>query len=294
MDNESYRRGQALGFTVAELFTLLLFLVLFILAAAEQHAVDKLRQLQKKLDAAKQNGTALAEKNRALRKYFGVPDNFGDNFADLVPRKEGLSDGQNEQALEEKGKAADNIHDILNGAPSAGNIGHGSEYDPKALAGQVKSCVDENQTLKGENQTLEKESQTLKGQLANLEKRYGGGGTVFPSCWVTPSGGTEFVFNVDLLSGSEGGRLIIHANAVTGHDQEKVALFKDLRLEEPLIASEFLAETRAFYDFGLKHQPQCRFFVHVNDQTGPQDKSTFKELLLTVEKNFYKALSKID
>ena len=62
-DNQSYRRGQALGFTVAELFTLLLFLVLLILAAVEQHqksaaraAQQKSNQVQRQLEDAKKSG----------------------------------------------------------------------------------------------------------------------------------------------------------------------------------------------------------------------------------------------
>jgi len=286
-DNQSYRRGQALGFTVAELFTLLLFLVLLILAAVEKHeksaaeaARQKWNQVQKELEDAKKKAAALAEKDRRLRDYFGVANDFGDDFKDLVPSKKGLSDRQKQQALEEKekAKAADEINGLLNGSASftKNKAERGSAYDPKSLPGQVKSCIDEKQRL--------------QGQVANVEKRYGGGGTVFPPCWPTPNGGTEFVFDVDLLSAPDGGRLVIHDNKVPGHDDERARLFGSVQFDQPLTDSDFLDETRQFYDFGAKQHPECRFFVRVNDRTGPQDKSTFKELLLTVEQNFYKAL----
>jgi hypothetical protein len=283
-DNQSYRRGQALGFTVAELFTLLLFLVLLILAAVEKHeksaaqaAQQKRNQVQKELDDAKKKAEALAEKDRRLRDYFGVANDFGDDFKDLVPSKKGLSDRQKQQALREKAEAADEINGLLNGSASftKNNAQRESEYDPKSLPGQVKSCI--------------AEKQRLQGQVANVEKRYGGSGTVFPPCWPTPNGGTEFVFDVDLLSNPDGGRLVIHDNKVPGHDDERARLFGDVQFNQPLTDSDFLDETRQFYDFGTKQQPKCRFFVHVNDRTALQDKSTFKELLLTVEKNFYKA-----
>ena len=171
-DNQSYRRGQALGFTVAEIFTLLLFLILLILAAAEKHeksaaqaARQKWNQIQRELEDAKKKAAALAEKDRRLRDYFGVANDFGDNFKDLVPSKEGLSDRQKQQALEEKekAKAADEINELLNGSASftKNNAERGSEYNPKSLPEQVKSCVDEKQRL--------------QGQIANVEKRYGGG-----------------------------------------------------------------------------------------------------------------------
>jgi len=286
VDNQSYRRGQALGFTVAELFTLLLFLVLLILAAVEKHeksasqaAQQKWNQVQKELEGTKKKAAALAEKDRRLRAYFGVANDFGDDFKDLVPSKKRLSDREKQQAIEEreKAKAADEINGLLNGSASftKNNVERESGYDPKSLPGQVKSCIDEKQRL--------------QGQVANVEKRYGGGGTVFPSCWVTPNGGTEFVFDVDLLSNPDGGRLVIHDNQVPGHNDEKARLFSDLQFNQPLTDSDFLDETQQFYEFGAKQQPECRFFVRVNDRTAPQDKSTFKELLLTVEKNFYKA-----
>lgn len=287
MDNESYRRGQALGFTVAELFTLLLFLVLLILAAEEKHekgaaqaAQQKWNQVQRELEDAKKKDAALAEKDRRLRDFFGVPDDFGDDFKDLVPNKKSLSDRQKQQAIEqmEKAKAADEINRLLNGTGSLAKnkAERESGYDPESLPGQVKSCIDQKQRL--------------QGQVANVEKRYGGGGTVFPSCWVTPNGGTEFVFDVDLLSNSDGGRLVIHDDHVPGHDDEKAQLFNDVQFNQPLTDSDFLDETRGLYEFGIRQHPECRFFVGVNDRTAPQDKSTFKELLLTVEKNFYISL----
>jgi hypothetical protein len=283
-DNQSFRRGQALGFTVAELFTLLLFLVLLILAAVEQNekratrvVQEKWNQVQKELEDAKKKAAALAEEDRGLREYFGVANNFGDDFKDLVPGTNRVSDRQTQQALREKAAASDEINKLLNGGASSNqkNAEAGSKYDPQSLPAEVKSFIDEKQRL--------------QGQVANVEERYGGTGTVFPSCWVTPTGGTEFVLDVALTSSPDGGRLVIHDGQVPGHDDEKTRLFSSVQFNQPLTDSDFLDETRQFYDFGTKQKPECRFFVRVNDRTAPQDKSTFKELLLTVEKNFYKA-----
>jgi hypothetical protein len=288
-DNQSYRRGQALGFTVAELFTLLLFLLLLILAAVEQHEKTAARaeqqkwdQVQNELEAAKKKAALLAERIRRLRDYFGVANDFGDNFSDLVPNKSAGSNAEREIALREKAKAADEISRFLNGstASAANKADQKSKYDPRSLPGEVKSYIDEKQRL--------------QGQLANVEKRYGGGGTVFPSCWTTPTGGTQFVFDVDLLSNPDGGRLMIHDGQVPGHEDEKTRLFSGVQFNQPLTDSDFLDETQQFYEFGTEQQPRCRFFVRVNDRTAPQDKSTFKVLLRTVEKNFYKALGDVE
>jgi len=282
-DDQAYRRGQALGFTVAELFTLLLFLVLLILASVEQHDKRTARKyqdsdrLQKDLSEAKRAAANLAEKDRRLRAYFKVPDDFGDNFNDLVPSKDDMSESQRQKSLMEKAAAADEANRILNQDSSLTKIAgkKGSPYDAKLLPERVRSCVEENQRL--------------QGQVANVEKRYGGAGTVYPSCWVAATGGTEFVLDVDLLSNPDGGRLVIHDGKVPGHENDKAVLFRDVQFEHPLTESDFLDQTRPFYDFGTKERPECRFFVRVYDRTAPQDKSTFKDLLLTVEKNFYKA-----
>jgi hypothetical protein len=283
-DNESYRRGQALGFTVAELFTLLLFLVLLILATMERRerrtarAVrQKVDRLQKELESVKKRATTLAEKDKRLRRYFGVANDFGDDFKDLVLNGSDWSDRRLQQALREKARAADEINRLLNEGAflTKNNADRGGGYDPKSLPGRVKSCIDEEQRL--------------QGQVANVEKRYGGLGTVFPSCWVTPGGGTEFVFNIDLLSSPDGGRLLIHDNQVPDHDEEKASLFSEVQFDQPLTESDFLDETTQFYDLGTKQRPECRFFVRVKDRTGAQDKSAFKSLLLTVQRNFYTA-----
>lgn len=282
-DNQSYRRGQALGFTVAELFTLLLFLILLILASVEEHeksAVrsdqEKLAQVQKELEGERKNTTALAETNKRLREYFGVSDNFGDDFRDLVPDKDGLSNRRREVVLREKAAAADEIHRLLDSASSTKNTEERERlYDSTSLPTRVKSCLDENQRL--------------RGQVANVEKRYGGSGTEFPSCWLTPNGSTEFVLDVELLSSPDGGQLVIHDSQVPGHEEEKTRLFRGVQFDQPMTDSDFVDETRSFYEFGPKQRPECRFFVRVNDRTAAQDKSTFKGLLLTVQNNFYTA-----
>jgi len=288
-DNQLYRRGQALGFTLAELFTLLLFLVLLILAGVQQHEKSAEREskenwdrVQTELGATNKRAAALQEKERRLREFFGVADDFGDDFNDLVPAKGNPSDPKREQALIEKAAAADEINRVLKADSSSERKGTAAEgqYDPKSLSARVRSCIDEQERL--------------RGQVANLEKRYGGTGTVFPSCWVTATGGTEFVFDIDLVSTPDGGRVMIHNNQVPGHDGDKTRLFVDTQFNQSLTDADFLDETRQFYDFGREQHPECRFFVRINDRTASQDKSIFKDLLLTVERNFYAAWNSSD
>ena len=86
---------------------------------------------------------ALAEKNDQIRKYFGVPENFGDNFRDLVPSKGGLSDRQKQQALKEKAEAADEIDGLLNGTASSTKTDaqRGSDTIPNRFLGRLNLAL---------------------------------------------------------------------------------------------------------------------------------------------------------
>ncbi len=142
-DNQLYRRGQALGFTLAELFTLLLFLVLLILAGVQQHEksahreiTEKWDRIQQELENANKKTAALAEKDRRLRGYFGVSNDFGDDFNDLVPAKGPLSDRKRQQILIEKAQAADEVSQVLNASSGSSkkDSGMGAPYESEVVS----------------------------------------------------------------------------------------------------------------------------------------------------------------
>ena len=58
---------------------------------------------------------------------------------------------------------------------------------------------------------------------------------------------------------------------------------------EPLSEASFVERTQPWYDYSQRRD--CRFFVDVYDETGPQEKLRYKALLKTVEGHFYKRLN---
>jgi len=86
-DARTYRRGVALGFTLAELFTLLLFLLVLILAAVRQHqramnraVAEEHERLTRDLNHTRETLRALAEKYGDLSRKFGLSNDFKDEF----------------------------------------------------------------------------------------------------------------------------------------------------------------------------------------------------------------------
>jgi hypothetical protein len=307
-NRQQYRRGLALGFTLAELFTILLFLLLLIFAAVRQSEIAHARELESKnqklaeeLQRAKQQAQALVERNDSADLVAGSTDQIDDMFRDLV-----LSQKDNEQlrkqisALSEKAKDDEKFRQSMRSnslsAREPGEIvrdAKGAEdarriLERPGLVAQNKGSPspDLTKTIKD----LVDSQGRLQGQVANLTHRCGGGGTEMPPCWVTPSGEIEFFADVELASARSGGTIVIHDDDVPGHEGEKKVLFRDLKFDQPSSESDFLDETQDLYDFGERQKPQCRFFVRVIDHTGPQDKEIFKSLLQTVEEHFYKKL----
>ena len=306
-NRQQYRRGLALGFTLAELFTILLFLLLLIFAAVRQSEMAHAREQESKnqklvegLQRAKQEAQALVERSDSPEMAVS-PDQFDDLFRDLV-----LSKKENEQlhqqinGLSEKAKEDEKFRKAL----AANNL---TSVAPEEVVRDAKSAEDAQKALgksglaaqsKGARPldliksvgALVNSEETLQGQVANLTRRCGGGGTEMPPCWVTRNGEIEFFADVELRSDGSGGTIAMFDDAVPGHEEERKSLFSDLKFGQPLTESEFLDQTEALYDFGESQKPQCRFFVRVVDHTGPEDKEIFKSLLHTVEQHFYKKL----
>ncbi len=268
--------------------------------AAAREARNQRQRLNKQINRLEKDRQLLADENKQLRGQISWSNKFDDYFHELViARREnenlrkkvaGLTENskigaeiqrllENEQ-LESKSpeeiireaKSIEQAQEILTKA-GLGESGHSSGHD---FAKSVKELVDTNRRL--------------EGQVANLERRSGPGGTEMPPCWVTSTGEIQYVFDVELTNNAAGGRIIVHDSSTTGHDQERAQLFRALKFEQSLRESDFLDETQPFYAFGKAQKPECRFFVRVIDNTGSNEKELFKSLLGTVERHFYKRL----
>jgi hypothetical protein len=298
-----YRRGAALGFTLAELFTIVLFVLLLVLAATRRYHEARIEDSSTLADilaaeglvaSAGQPGTSAPDALRALIQRqqrivelladvseggpgeTGEQTDFDDLFRRLLRVKEENRRLKAERAslreelrrAEEEAKEAREARKWLEGTFSA-SAGH------EALSSEVRKLLQERDRL--------------RYQLSR-PAREGGGGTEMPPCWVTETGTAEYPLTIELIGGESGGALIVRDNRVAGHDEERPQLFRDLVFDAPLGPAKFLDQTKPFYRFGKDRDPECRFFVRVVDRTAAHEKDLFKHLLRTVEAHFYKLL----
>ncbi len=126
--NRLYRRGVILGWTMAEVFLLIVFAMLFAFAAlmlrneqrekqAANNAVDR-RRLQILLVQSEKQRSALVEKNMALEKNIPARDKFDDLFHELVLAKNRIAELEAERkALTANPQLLDEVQKDLSGVP---------------------------------------------------------------------------------------------------------------------------------------------------------------------------------
>lgn len=132
-----------------------------------------------------------------------------------------------------------------------------------------------------------RENSNLKGRVVRMRKALQsvGKGGDYPPCWVTPAGEIEYLFNVGLQGD---GSLSVTDAAPAARFSDRAALKIPPGLYSTLGRSAFLQLTSGLYAYEKQHE--CRFYVRAIDRTGPSQKKTFKDSLLTVEARFYKVL----
>lgn len=181
--DRSYRRGLVLGFTIAEIFVLLIFALLLALSLLLKHKLDELKEMK---EAAKKADVALAEKsremsildekNRTLERQIENPKEFEEVFRELVLLREtnvalkaelgGLKD-----RLELVEKDRKQVERILAMAESLSReASNGSISTPEALQSleeQFKTLVQINQFLKGRNLSEERKRETILRAVQN-------------------------------------------------------------------------------------------------------------------------------
>ncbi len=131
----------------------------------------------------------------------------------------------------------------------------------------------------------------LLGQNRNLQSQLlaAGKGTELPPCWASAeTGKPEYIFDVTINSTG----LIISSNAARPEMQYRAAQYAELpismiQFDMELSESNFRQETEAIRRWGDEQEQRCRFFVRLIDATRPDEKATFKHLMLTTGESFY-------
>lgn len=247
--NKSYQRGLVLGFTMAEVALLIIFVLLITFAALLAVQGEKLKKVQE--DLKKGQHSEVPPK---------PPD--GKTWGDLVRE---WRIGQKFKVTFEKAFGDKSIEDVKRELEKA------EGYVEKAREGANASGFDDN-------------PDAVKDTLISYGKLISAGkGTEVPSCWTREDGTVEYIYDVELTPTG----LIMRETDLSHRAEERQNLpVQNIILGQDISEKAFLSSTSHLFEFS--RSKECRFFVRVFDSTGPTEKAVYKSRLKTVEARFYK------
>jgi hypothetical protein len=126
---------------------------------------------------------------------------------------------------------------------------------------------------------LRDEADKTRRERDNLKK--GPGGT-FPSCWTTPEGRTEFMFNITIR---DTGLTVRNIAPPSRAGDAAWKLLDPLSYGTDVAANSFRGATARL--FAWSKQQECRFFAEIKDLTGATAKDLYKSSRQAIEDHFY-------
>ena len=258
--NKSYQRGLVLGFTMAEVALLIIFVLLITFAALLAVQGERRKEAERIAHENKELISKLRDQIKALQKLIGGED------IEKVLREMKLVE---ERLAKFKGAFGDkSIDDVKRELEKA------KEYVEKAREGAQASGF-------GENPDAVRDSLLSYGKLISAGK-----GTEVPSCWTREDGTVEYIYDVKLTPTG----LMMWETDLSHRAEERQNLpVQDIILGQDISERAFLSATSHLFEFS--QSKECRFFVRVFDATGPTEKAVYKSRLKTVEARFYKFIS---
>lgn len=300
--DRSYRRGLVLGFTMAEIMILILFAILMALSASIFSKEERIKALVQVYGLHSADSAPLIQE---IRRAFPNAQTIDDQFKeirmavqnskelDVVKReleklRAELESYKELKKLLEKGKNSSQISaeelakDAIFGKEMKEFI---KNQSPPIAPSDVKSAMkalNESTDLISQNHALEKENETLKGQIINLTQRLGGRGTEYPPCWVASSGKPDYLFDVALKSN---GYIIRDRKLPHRQEEQSLLPIQQITFDTEISPSVFSKQTENLLNWSRDHN--CRFFVHIYDQTGQQEKDNYKLKERILQQSFY-------
>jgi hypothetical protein len=307
-DELENRRGLTLGLTLAEVLLLLLFLLLLALSwrvdslQREYHmALDDLAHVQRinadlsstlrGLEATSSDRARLEAVNAAIAAAVKINPN---DPAEVLTRAVDVlkrlgSDVQPSQIktlsemlnAEEKLKALDKA---ISGATRV-NPNDPAEVLTRAVEVLTKLGIDatpDEIVPIQEMVSLNRELDQVTSERNNL--MHTGNGLTYPSCWRTPEGRTEYIFDITIR---DSGMVVRDATPSRAHDPA-MQLVSGLARNELVNEAIFRRGTISISNYSKGQN--CRFYSIIRDETGPTSKARYKQLRGVVEGNFYISL----
>jgi len=255
--DSAHRRGLVLGLTMAEIMVLILFILLLILAGAMKQHKDEAAKKEKviKEQAERIAQLVLLEKLLADLLSKNPTGVTIDDILQQIKRQEETivhleAEIKRLAPFETSGKALETIiQEISRETHEEPNVQQIADK-----MGQVAQLIKDNDTLRGQNAQL---SRQIKAS---------GRGNEFPSCWVTPDGKTESIF--ELLISDTGIRIIDRPLPHRVEDKARLPL-SGVRYDEELPLHEFETALLPLYHWSVDHH--CRFYVIIasSEYTAP-------------------------
>ena len=271
--HDAYRRGLVLGLTLAEVGLLIIFVLLLLIAfEAMRHIKDrKLFEGKEPVEISelvelRHSHDVLTQSAQELGLDATTPQ---DDFLELI---------NTIQPLFRTGPGADLLAEARASIAERREVTTRLREDLSSImAGDSESAADllETQREKIANQ---------EGQLAYLERHFSriGYGTGARPCWVRPDGTIDYLF--DVVLGANGIRMREYQYEARVAERSRLPAVI-VKPDEVLSEREFLRRTEPLYQSSVADN--CRFFVWIYDDTGPQEKALYKRLRRTVEGHFY-------
>ena len=291
----AYRRGLVLGFTMAEIMLLLLFvlmlIVTFIMVKKNEDASIKKNEIEALLVERKELNRKYSSLMEIMKKIEdkSIKYDFSEMFNELVQVKEenkqlvdSVSTLEDEVIKNEELREA--IDKIMEGQPGLETLeGKLGELMEKAKEKNECSILQaENSDLRDSLESTENKRDNLKGQLEHCTKVAKSKGYGHPPCWADSSGKIEYIFNVYLYSAG----ISIQNNKLPHRAREQQALpLHMITYNSQLSSTSFLKQTSSLFDWSVKNE--CRFYVNIFDVTGSSDKQKYKEYRKATEAHFY-------
>lgn len=304
-DELENRRGLALGLTLAEVLLLLLFLILLALswrmmtlqrdARTAQEAIEHLQRSNAELAAAlhslqtinadlgklKLAEAALVAASEinpndpaevliravATLKQLG-PDTRPDQvrpLSEMLAEREKLKALDKAIALGLKINPDDPAEAVTRATEILAKLGPDTKPEEVLPIERIKS--------------LSTELARVKSERDNLMRT--GNGLTYPSCWRTPDGKTEYIFDITIR---DGGMIVRNATSSRMNDPA-MQLVAGITRNELINENAFRNETAELFNYSKGQN--CRFYSIIRDDTGSTSKLRYKELRSIVENHFY-------
>jgi hypothetical protein len=322
-EDEQYRRGVVLGLTMAEVTILLLFCLLMTMLLTLQVREKRIKELiavnegvsfvvsqsvlnevvkqfgdvqgQAEIDETFQVLLADAEKNakvaEAIKNSNIQIDKDNENEAvDLVAVSNAA-----QKVVKSSQQPANNATEIIAGLERVENVAResaksGALHDLATEKGRQAAKAAMASDICALQYPDERQQEECRKKVVEIA---GGKGLEFQSCWwdkTTVPWRTKNIYEVAL---TDGGYILREADP--GVEEYRVQRATQLpvgaiSLNTELDEAVFLGQTLALRQWS--EQNNCRFFVRVFDETGPNEKTIYKKRSDVLEQRFYPDKSK--